>query len=233
MKQKRKPGAGRKPAGPFAHNTAQLSIRMPDDLRAELERSANKKGRSLSQELLWRLRSSYRTEREQERRPPASRAISFLISELAERIGSFHLSEWHRYPLVFRAFRLAAAKVLEALEPRTGDPALTLNPFALIAEADRQVFADETLPAHDTPESFADFVANGLIHDLLHGRPQMQAALRNMRNDPAPELRDLAAAVLDMLYGVEDARRDLEIRVFGPDSRLRSGGKKENRNVDP
>ncbi len=219
-KQKRKPGAGRKPAGPFAHNTAQLSIRMPDDLRAELERAAGKKGWSLTQELLWRLRSSYRTEREQARRPPASRAISFLISELAERIGFFRLSEWHRFPLAFRAFRLAVAKVLAALEPRTSDADLTLNPFALFVEGHRQLFGDEIAAAYETPESYADFIANGLIHDLLRGNPQIQAVLRNMRNDPAPELRDLAAAYLDMMYGVADARRDLEIRVGDPDSRL-------------
>src|SRR5271156_2804429 len=60
MKRKRKSGAGRKPAGPFAHTAAQLTIRMPEDLRRQLEQSSTKKGWSLTQELLWHLDSSYK-----------------------------------------------------------------------------------------------------------------------------------------------------------------------------
>ena len=85
--RKRKPGAGRKPAGPFKNNTAQLTIRMPDGLRDKLENSAKKKGRNLTQELLWRLEWSYRKQAEEEFKPPATRAICFLIGEIAEQIA--------------------------------------------------------------------------------------------------------------------------------------------------
>ena len=116
MKPKKKSTAGRKPAGPFAHNTAQLTIRMPDDLRDELELSANKKGWSLTQELLWRLRSSYQRQRQERRRPPATRAICFLIGEIAGYASAFNPAEWHRSPFAFKAFRLAVARLLGALE---------------------------------------------------------------------------------------------------------------------
>ena len=50
MKQNRKraPGGGRKPSGPFAQNAAQLTIRMPTEMRGQLEAAAQRRGRSLA-----------------------------------------------------------------------------------------------------------------------------------------------------------------------------------------
>src|SRR5262245_52078195 len=109
--------AGRKPAGPFAQNTAQLTIRMPDDLRAKLEKSAEQKGWSLTQELLARLESSYRQERDELDRPPVMRAIRYLIDGIAGRVSYYGQWDWRRSPFAFRVFRLAVGQLLEALEP--------------------------------------------------------------------------------------------------------------------
>ena len=170
LKQKRKSGGGRKPAGPFKNNTAQLTIRMPDDLRKKLETSAKGKDCSLTQELLWRLQSSYRKQHEEEFRTPATRAICFLIANLADRIsGQFaefagshreRLALWHRNPFQFHAFRLAVAQLLEALEPR-GD---MQNPYEPIVEnfPKNDIFKpkyDEMAADLRTPETLANWFA--------------------------------------------------------------------------
>ena len=54
-RMKRAPGAGRKPRGEFDQLTSPFSLRMPEDLREQLEAAAEKSGRSASQELLRRL----------------------------------------------------------------------------------------------------------------------------------------------------------------------------------
>jgi hypothetical protein len=215
MKQKRKSQAGRKPAGPFAHNTGQLTIRMPDDLRFELERSANKKGWSLTQELLWRVRSSYMRRREEERRTPATRALCFLIGEIAQQAG-LTISEWHRCPFAFRAFRLAAARLLEALEP----PGDLQNPYDDYEGLLRGVLREDTLMANEmaaslkTPESLADAITGRIMHELLHPhQPGWEESLRELRLRGHPEGQRLADYLLDSLYGMSDVRRDLGIPI--------------------
>ena len=184
LKQKRKPGGGRKPAGPFKNNTAQLTIRMPDDLREKLESSARSKDRSLTQELLWRLQGSYRKQHEDEFRPPATRAICFLIANLADRItfpefaGSYRerLAVWHRNPFQFRAFRLAVAKLLEALEP-LGD---MQNPYEPMVEnfPKNDIFKpkyDEMAADLRTPETLAEWFAQSILAEMLYPRSDLEA----------------------------------------------------------
>ena len=55
LKRKRAPGGGRKPKGAFSKLTSPLSLRMPSDMRDELEAAAKASGKSVSQELLRRL----------------------------------------------------------------------------------------------------------------------------------------------------------------------------------
>ena len=117
MSPKPSRGAGRKPTGPFAHNTQSVTLRMPADMRAELEAAARKKGWAFSQEVLWRLRASLHKTVEDERRPSV-RAMAFLVAELIERTTmGLMLDGWHRNPFLFRAVRHGVAKLLEALEP--------------------------------------------------------------------------------------------------------------------
>jgi hypothetical protein len=208
LNAKRKSHAGRKPAGPFAHNTAQLTIRMPDDLRGKLETAAKKRGWSLSQELQWRVRSSYRKQSEEERRPPATRALCFLISEIAERVGFFQLSEWHRNVFAFRAFRLAVGQLLETLEP-TGDmksPFVEGLPAALYGARGGW----EIGPIFETPENLGAHTAK-VLEDELRGRsPDWERISKQLSDDP--DLRGIAELMLETVYSMVNARRDLGIQ---------------------
>src|SRR5262249_17624017 len=139
-------------------------------------RSANTKGWSLTQELLWRLRSSYKRQRDEERRPRATRALCFLTSEIAERVGFFEPSEWHRSPFAFRAFCLAAWRLFKALEP-VGE---ARNPYELFSEGSRKTVSaplkDEFEAAFKTPEKVADFTAKGLMDESL--KDEFEAAFK-------------------------------------------------------
>jgi hypothetical protein len=126
MARKRKPGGGRKPK----HGTvmrSQLTVRMPDDLRAYLEEAAQRRGYTLTDALMAKLRLSLDTEREQER-DPAVTALNFVIAQLAERIaGGTYMAdkearsgfqkEWRTDPFKFSAFKFAVGKLLDALQP--------------------------------------------------------------------------------------------------------------------
>src|SRR3974390_1784966 len=115
--RRRATGAGRNPSAPFRHSAAQLTVRMPDDMRARLDAAARKKGWSLSQELLWRLRVSFEKENYRDQRDPATRALCFLIAETAQRVHFNVPLEWQRNPFLFKAFKLAVATLLDALQP--------------------------------------------------------------------------------------------------------------------
>jgi len=85
MKQRRRPGGGRKSGGEFRNLTAVMSVRMPQDLRDQLERARQASRRSMSQELLWRAKMSFDRDRDLSRNR-AMRAFCFLFSELAQVI---------------------------------------------------------------------------------------------------------------------------------------------------
>jgi hypothetical protein len=216
MKPKRKPGAGRKPRGPFTKNTAVLTVRMPDDLRRQLKGAADKKGWSLTQELLWRVRSSYNRQREEERRPPATRALCFLLCEITERVGFPNISKWHRSRFAFRAFRLALAQLLERLEP----PGEIKYPqgykrLSEVLRAHQQGSAADRFDAQcKTPEALADYLSEYLMDRILHPRPGFEVALRKFRDHP--EAGSLIEDLLNTMYGIADVRRDLGIQVGEP-----------------
>jgi hypothetical protein len=89
---------------------------MPDELRAELEASAKRRGRGISDELIGRLLASFSRERE-DKLDPTTRALNFLFSKLAWEAHRGFRGKWHQNPFMFRAFKLAVAKLLDALEP--------------------------------------------------------------------------------------------------------------------
>ena len=214
MKRKRNPGAGRKPSGPFANNSTQLTIRMPEDLRHQLEKSATKKGWSLTQELLWRLNSSYKRQRERKgiRGHPAVRALGFLVSELISRVAYFDAEEWHRDPFLFRAFRLGVGKLLEALEP-PGDVQGPYQDALQFFARERRFHNEGLLASFMTPEARADFAAKELLSELLRPDPRLETGLQELqelRRHPSMVGR-IAERILDRLYGLADVRRDLGI----------------------
>jgi hypothetical protein len=160
MARKRAPGGGRKPVGPTAAR-AQLSVRMPDDLRAELEASAAKRGRSLTQEMLWRLRVSLNRERI-DRQDQVMRAYCFLFTDLAEKLHFRQEGKWHRNPFTFRAFKLAVGKLLDALDP----PGEAKSPFVKLKDSDEPLH-QQLVEWFKTPESAATHAAALTLENLF------------------------------------------------------------------
>jgi hypothetical protein len=203
--RKRAPGGGRKPRGPFAQNTAQLTIRMPDDMRAQLEAAAQKRGWSLTQELLWRARLSFTKEREN-RREPAIRALCFLISEAA-RYAFESQRKLHRDRFAFRAFRLTVLKLLDALEP-IGE----MRSFIEYVVPEQR----ELPQAHwlKTPEGVAELNANKILQRLLEPEPMIEAN-KEFFASLSPHQRTLFKGFHDerlhYAYGMLNANRDLEV----------------------
>lgn len=214
-KAKRAPGGGRKPSGPFKLNSAQLTVRMPDDMRGELERAAHKRGWSLTQELLWRLRASLTREDHEQHQDRALRAICFLISEMTrknlctgelwyrdahtERAGG----PWHKDPFIFTAFRLAVAKLLKGLQP-SGD---LHQPGT---KSGRDFYSIST------PESLAGEAAKEILSDLFYSRPQetenLKAFIQSWRLPYMPQFGERMVEELERQGNtMTRARKDLGI----------------------
>ena len=185
MVRKRAPGGGRKPS-PHTPR-AQLTVRMPDDLRKQLERSVarrkNGHGWTLTDELVHRLQRSFNRERD-ERRDPAARALCYLLAEVisfvnAERNDPTELvirdgnaefapnSGWRSDPFSFRTIRLAFDLILDALQPagEIRPPRTAEQPI----DAARILGERFPIPAH-SPEDLARSVRD-IILFLLAREP--------------------------------------------------------------
>lgn len=168
VRRKRAPGGGRKPKGEFSELTSPLSFRMPEWMWKELQAAKRKSGRGTTQEVLRRLQYSFNEDRRKSR-DPALQALLYLIGEVAEGVTNtyeFRVKDmrplWRSNPFLFRAFKLAVAKLLDALEP-AGD---IESPATL--EITKDVTLDLTGPnfvrdIYRTPETLADFVAAGIM----------------------------------------------------------------------
>jgi hypothetical protein len=123
LAKKRAPGGGRKPQGDFSGLTKPLSIRLPDDLRAELEAAAGKSGKSVTQELLRRLNDSFHRDVAKQR-DPASYALCFVLAELISLVNwntggdDATPSDWRKNPFAFKTIRLAFDRLMATFEPR-------------------------------------------------------------------------------------------------------------------
>jgi len=182
MVRKREPGGGRKPS-PHTPR-AQLTVRMPDDLRKQLERSVarrkNGHGWTLTDELVHRLQRSFNRERD-ERRDPAARALCYLLAEVisfvnAERNDPTELvirdgnaefvpnSGWRSDPFYFRAIRLAFDLILNALQPpgEMRPPRTAEQPL----DGEVRILGERfPIPAH-TPEDLARSVRDLILFQL-------------------------------------------------------------------
>lgn len=210
-KRKRAPGGGRKPSGPFRHSAAQLTVRMPDDMRARLDAAAKKKGWSLSQELLWRLRVSFEKENYRDRRDPATRALCFLIAETAQRVHIGVLVEWNRNPFLFRAFKLAVAALLDRLEP-AGSAKSPVPEFSKVLKPhELQLIGDRW----KTPETAAAEAAKLTLTSLFlpaHDVEDVKTRLRGLNFPERPNLSEELIKVFEgEFYAMANARRDLAI----------------------
>ena len=217
-KRKRAPGGGRKPSGPFKQGAAQLTVRMPEDMRARLDAAAQKKGWSLSQELLWRLRVSFEKENYADHRDPATRALCFLIAETAQRVR-IGIPEWHRNPFLFRAFKLAVAQLLDALEKMltglepAGEPKSPLPEFSkeLWPHELQQLIGDRW----KTPETAAAEARKLTLTSLLLPADDVEDVKTRLRRLNFPERPNLSEELIKEFEGefyvMANARRDLGI----------------------
>jgi hypothetical protein len=82
-KRKRASGGGRKPKGEFTGKSATITTRIQPGHREALEDAARASGRSLSQELEFRLRASLQKPTGAQRR---NQAIAYVIARVAEAI---------------------------------------------------------------------------------------------------------------------------------------------------
>jgi hypothetical protein len=176
---------------------------MPDEMRAELEASARKRGWSLAQDLLWRVRVSL-TKGHEEHNDRALRALCYVISEMArkhlhtasaDRAGEW----WHRDPFTFKAFRLGVANLLETLQP----PGELRRPRT---KDGRYLYGTET------PESIADYAAKETKSDLFYDTPQSLARLKAALRSYSPHVGEWMMDELEKgIYAMSNARRDFGI----------------------
>jgi hypothetical protein len=208
-KWKRAPGGGRKPRGEYSRLTSVLSLRMPADMREQLERAAIKrrpKKWSLSQELLHRLRLSFNRDRD-EARDPAMRALYFLIGEVAKQVSwppfvvsAGALPAWRSNPFLFMAFKLAVSKLLDSLKPTGEIESPLINPDSI---------GDFMLRIYESPETLSDYVASN-VWTTLH-RTITPSEIEELGRK-FPEIRDTWG---EELYGMLDAQRGLGIKLQG------------------
>ena len=224
-KRKRAPGAGRKPQGQISGLTSVISIRMPNEMRKELEAAANKSGKSVTQELLRRLQDSFHRDRDKSR-DPGLRALCFLIGEAAERVGALRSALrpgraplWRNDRFSFAAFKLTVAKLLDILEPEEElKSPLTVEVTESALRKIKSNFkmppelADYILKSYKSPEALSNSIFLNIWSALLRAtakseEPKYEALLR-----ATPKLRKEWE---HEFYAMSDARRDLGIKLRG------------------
>jgi len=234
-KRKRAPGGGRKPMGDFSGLTSVMSFRMPDGMREQLEKSAKARSRalkrnvSLSQELLFRLRVSLNRDRD-EARDPAMRALCFLFSQAAYAVH-WNMPDWRSDPFLFRAVKLAIAKVLDALEP-AGE--IKLPDFWKVyrdnvAEEDSggrsaKEWRDFKVKVTKSPDAMAEHAASSILLHFDSPRPLPEwVAQEEVPDDLDPDSQQIFRALQkhheNSHYGMEAARRDLGVKTLHKKSR--------------
>jgi hypothetical protein len=175
-------------------------VRIPRDVRAKLEAAARERGdRTLTDELVSRLRMSFHKEREYER-DKGIRALCYLIAEAADAVHLRMPLKWHRDPFLFSAFKQAVATVLSAIEP-VGEIKSPLSKMPKVAMAaldpnELKLISDRW----QTPEITAERAAESVLRSLFLPEP--------LNAIGAPE------KFKDEYYSMLDARRDLGINTL-------------------
>src|SRR5262249_17787055 len=182
--------------------------------------------------------SSFARDRDR-KRDPAIAAISYLISQLPlTPFGKFTKDDhfdWHQHPFIFRAFKLAVAELLDALEPKGEIESRSLHIEETAADFKKRLIgtpfekpgtnaANEFVATWKSPQSLANFAAQRVLSNLsggLHSPALMKAAY-----DRDKRIRDLITVQFgaenvesfvtgelseheDEWYGMDQARRDL------------------------
>ena len=119
-KKKRAPGGGRKPINP-SQRMVGFSVRIPATMRDELEKAADKRRLRKwngSDELRRRLQESFDQDRKNYS-DPETQALCFLFADLSVNVHR-GTPNWRSNPFLFRAFKLAVAKLLDNMPSPAG-----------------------------------------------------------------------------------------------------------------
>jgi hypothetical protein len=205
-KRKRAKGGGRKPKGEFSGLARHFSIRMPDELHAQLVTAGKSSRMSIGQEILTRLENSFLAHT----RSLAMQALCFLIARIGEEAScrplevqgdgllDYDETGWRTDPYNFKVFQRAVAVLLAWLEPG-GD----LRP-------------GERAP-YDSPEDEGDSIA-AKIWDELHHPPAIVRVPDKVFEDMLSHFPHLASEqrrnelrkyIEDRDYGMVKAKRHL------------------------
>ena len=202
MKSKRAPGGGRKPKGQFSQLSSTLTIRIPDDMRKQLEDEAAVKDESMAQRLMWHLRQSFYLQHDKER-DPALRGLLYLISNLAENLSlegpaSEFRTFWRTNWYAFVAFKIAVGKLLDALEepPKPSPRAQKQFKELLEREAELGHLSPEYARARSSPDALGASEFSRLWRDVHRIDPlsERERELIRMRPQIERELYTLPKA---------------------------------------
>ena len=117
MKRSRSPGAGRKPKGEYRGKSATFTTRIQPELRVALDRAAQEKKRSLSQEVEKRLHESFKFPEWMAREfgPPHIAALSRLVSEVGQTVELLTGKSWREDRFTFEALKSSVNILLDRL----------------------------------------------------------------------------------------------------------------------
>jgi hypothetical protein len=186
---------------------------MPTDLRKQLEDEAERNGRSISQEILHRVQFSF-SQKRGKAIDPSIRALSFLMLRIQHsfRNEAFVLNDvwsppvtegrhWRTDPFFYTAFKFAVQTLLDKFVPVGNDPPVTnKTPVEVGIDIGRKIWWELNNPqAYDSvlKKSFEE--------------------LEVKREDPAwrDGLKRLRQEFEDIVYGLVDAKRDLQLKTEG------------------
>jgi len=192
---------------------------MPDDLRADLQAAAAKQGRTLTQEVIRRLRVSLR---EDLRADPALRGLNFLIAQLAHHVVGPTQRDWRSVRFFYEAFKIAVCQLLNALDPPgeiRGGKLTIKGPPSAAANPSLHRYA----ASFESPEARAAYTVD-IVLSQFRDVPLWNDELRKK------QARLIAgdSSLVDIIYGMPNAARDLAIK---PQSDLATKPKSTGRKI--
>jgi hypothetical protein len=236
--RKRRPGGGRKPGGIFRGKTEWFSTRITPETREALEREATTSGQPISQVAERLLVLGLEAKRWRDHYKPL-RALCFVIERTALAASSgryldptdpiwkrdrWHamaaedfFNDWRTDPFRYRAFRLAVASLLSALEPkgeirspydldRIEDPVLKerLKPIYSGELIENPAIKELMKRTYESPENFAAYIFSIIWRDLSRNYP-----LSEKEKFLFGRAESVGQMILAEIYQMGDARHDL------------------------
>jgi hypothetical protein len=156
-KRKRAAGGGAKPKGPFKGKSMTLTTRITPETREELERTAAEKGRSLSQEVEYRLRSFAGQSRKAPHIRSLADAVSLIASRIEQRTGRRFLDD----PFTASAVRHLISGFLSRISPAS--TGTTPIPPDIEKYAAKMPSLGQAVKS---PVALAELEAEALIYDI-------------------------------------------------------------------